>query len=265
MVGQGALIQQGYDYSPEQLDELAWGLRFTPAVCMAVALLGLVTRQPAVHFTLAALGVLPFWFPAWHPVDRLYNHALRPLWGGVRLPPNPLPRRIACMMGGVMNLGIGLAFVAGSVPLAYALGVVLIALQLIVITTHFCMASWMFEGLLRLLGRWEPPLTLDRARELMRGGGRLIDVREPDEFARGHLPGARNVPLDGVVEALGQARDRTLLLYCQSGLRSQRAARLLKRSGHPRVHNAGAMAGLRAAAGTGTGEAAADHEMTYVG
>ena len=34
---QGALIQQGYDYSPEQLKELSWGLRFTPSICMAVA------------------------------------------------------------------------------------------------------------------------------------------------------------------------------------------------------------------------------------
>ncbi len=237
----GALIQQGYDYSPEQLTELSWALRFTPLVCMAVALVGLATRQPVIHFVLAATGMVPFWFPAAHPVDLFYNQVLRPLWGGVKLPPNPLPRRIACFMGGFMNLLIGLAFVAGRVPLAWVFGVVLVTLQLIVITTHFCMASWMYEMLLRALGRWVPLVPLDEARRLIAAGGELIDVREPHEFAQGHATGARNVPLAGVVDALADSRDRPLVLYCMTGLRSQRAAQMLRRAGFERVHNAGAM------------------------
>lgn len=96
---QKALFQQGYDYSPQELQELAWGLRFTPLVCMLGAVYGLATQQPTVHFLLAALGMLPFWSPNWHPFDLLYNSVLRPLWRGVKLPPNPLPRRIACFMG----------------------------------------------------------------------------------------------------------------------------------------------------------------------
>ncbi len=242
--GASALVQQGYDYSPRQLEELSWGLRFTPAVCMALALVGLATRQPAIHFALAALGVLPFWFPAAHPVDLFYNRVLRPLWRGVALPPNPLPRRIACLMGGAMNLGIAAAFVAGKPPAAYALGAVLVALQLIVITTHFCVASWMYEGLLRTLGRWVPLVSVATARELLAAGGELIDVRSPEEFARGHLAGARNVPLERVAETLSGQRDRTLILYCMSGLRSQRAVQLLSRTGHERVHNLGAMTRL---------------------
>jgi hypothetical protein len=136
-----SLAQQGYDYTAEQLRELSWGLRFTPGVCMIGALYGLWTQQPMVHFVLAALGILPFWAPAWHPLDRLYNHVLRPLWGGVRLPPNPLPRRIACVAGGSMNVGIGLAFLNGAPVVAYVFGAILVPLQLIVISTHFCVAS----------------------------------------------------------------------------------------------------------------------------
>jgi rhodanese-related sulfurtransferase len=244
VTGQRALIQQGYDYSPGQLRELSWGLRFTPLVCMAVALLGLATRQPAIHFGLAALGILPFWFPAAHPVDLFYNHVLRPIWRGVTLPPNPLPRRIACFMGGSMNLGIGFAFVAGNVPLAYVLGGVLVVLQLIVITTHFCMASWMYETLLRAVGVWVPVVPIDEARRLLASGGELIDVREPDEFARSHLPEASNAPLAGVVDSLEPLRDRPLLLYCVSGLRSQRAVQMLRRAGFEQAHNLGAMARL---------------------
>lgn len=237
-----ALTQQGYDYSPAELSELSWGLRFTPTLCMGFALLGLVTQQAWIHFGLAALGILPFWAPAWHPLDRLYNHVLRPLWSGVALPPNPLPRRIACMMGGAMNLGIGLAFTLGSVATAYALGVVLIALQLIVITTHFCVASWMYEGLLRLIGTFAPPIPVQEARELLRSGARLVDVREPAEFARGHLPGAVNLPVDEIERRADEIADRPAVLYCQSGLRSQRALQLLHKShAEGEFHNLGAM------------------------
>jgi rhodanese-related sulfurtransferase len=237
----GALIQQGYDYSPEELAELSWGLRFTPAVCLVIAVVGLATRRPGIHFALAALGILPFWFPAWHPVDRFYNHVLRPLWNGVRLPPNPLPRRIACLMGGAMNLAIGSAFAAGQVVAAYGLGAVLVALQLVVITTHFCVASWMYECLLRALGRFAPPIDVELARRLLREGAQLVDVRSPEEFARGHLPGARNIPLERVVATIERETDRAHVLYCQSGLRSQRATQLSRRAGHTRVYNAGAM------------------------
>lgn len=243
---QRALMQQGYDYSPGQLSELSWGLRFTPAVCMALALVGLATQQAWIHFALAALGILPFWLPAWHPLDRLYNHLLRPLWKGVLLPSNPLPRRIACMMGGAMNIGIGAAFTTGNVPLAYGFGAVLIALQLIVITTHFCVASWMYEGLLRLTGRWAPLVSPERAHELVEVGAQLVDVREPDEFARGHLSGAVNLPLSQLEQRVADlAGGAVVLLYCQSGLRSQRALRCFKRAKQSQdpgeIYNLGAM------------------------
>jgi rhodanese-related sulfurtransferase len=126
-------------------------------------------------------------------------------------------------MGGAMNIGIGAAFIAGSLPIAYGLGAVLIALQLIVITTHFCVASWMYEGLLRLVGRWNPPISGERAHELVAAGALLVDVREPIEFARGHLPGSVNLPLSELGQRLGEISEGSVVIYCQSGLRSQRA------------------------------------------
>jgi rhodanese-related sulfurtransferase len=237
---QKSLVQQGYHYSPAELRELSWGLRFTPAVCMALAVYGLATQQAWVHFALAALGILPFWTPAWHPFDRLYNHLLRPLWKGVALPPNPLPRRIACLMGGAMNIGVGVGFTLGNLPLAYAFGAVLVVLQLVVISTHFCVASWLFEGLLRLTGRWAAPISKERADELVKAGARLIDVREPDEFARGHLDGAHNLPLGEIEEHADSLRDRPAILYCRSGLRSQRAVHLLRKHGLVEIYDLGA-------------------------
>ncbi|MDP6980238.1 MAG: DUF4395 family protein [Myxococcota bacterium] len=237
-VSQFGLHQQGYDHSPDALAELNWGLRFTPALCMVGAAVGLATQQAWIHFSLAILGIAPFWFPASNPLDVLYNRVLRPLWHGVALPPNPLPRRIACLMGGAMNIGIGVAFTLGSVSLAYALGAMLLVLQLVVITTHFCVASWMYEGLLRMLGRFTPPISSARAHELVEGGALLIDVREPDEFARDHLPGARNVPLDLFEQAKDELPSGPFVVYCRSGLRSQRALQIANRDDG---YNLGAM------------------------
>ena len=237
----GSLIQQGYDYTGRELSELSWALRFTPAVCMVGAIIGLITQQAPIHFVLAGIGIIPFWFPAAHPLDLLYNHGLRPFWNGVRLPPNPLPRRIACFMGGTMNIGIGLAFLQGSSIAAYILGGILFALQLIVITTHFCLASWLYEGVLRLHGRWTAPVSDGRGRDLLENGGLLVDVRSPEEFAGGHLSGARNSLLDSLAINFQEPKDQTVLVYCQSGLRSQRATQVLRKLGYSNVYNFGGM------------------------
>lgn len=235
------LVQQGYCYTPGELQELVWGLRFTPSACMLLALYGLATQQANVFFILAAVGILPFWFPAWHPFDLLYNHLLRPLWNGVKLPSNPLPRRIACLMGGSMNFAIGLAFVYQSPVVAYSLGTTLIALQLVVITSHFCLVAWMYEGFMKLLGMWSPPIPFEQAKELIEGGARLIDVRSPADFSKKHLPGAINLPLEKLNQHLDELRDQRVVLYCQRGILSQLAARTLKRKGCSEVYNLGAM------------------------
>src|SRR5579872_1971267 len=64
----------------------------------------------------------------------------------------------------------------------------------------------------------------------------LVDVREPGEWALGHLSGARHVPLGTVSSALGTfARDRTTVLYCKGGTRSAQAARILQDDGFTNV------------------------------
>ncbi|MCX5401828.1 rhodanese-like domain-containing protein [Streptomyces sp. NBC_00102] len=59
----------------------------------------------------------------------------------------------------------------------------------------------------------------------------VIDVRGPGEYASGHVPGAHNVPLDRVADALPALRSAaargSLLVVCASGVRSARAAEIL--------------------------------------
>jgi sulfur-carrier protein adenylyltransferase/sulfurtransferase len=67
-------------------------------------------------------------------------------------------------------------------------------------------------------------------RELIGEGVAIVDVRETDEFAAGHLPGARHVPrsyLETRIEGVVPDRDAQIVLYCQSGNRSAYGARTL--------------------------------------
>lgn len=54
------------------------------------------------------------------------------------------------------------------------------------------------------------------------GSAIVIDVREPGEFAAGHIPGARNMPLSRFDPA-AVPRDQPVILVCQAGARSARA------------------------------------------
>lgn len=87
------------------------------------------------------------------------------------------------------------------------------------------------------------------------GRMRLVDVREPEEFRAGALPGAVNVPRGllefrlGLVPALAD-REAEILLYCGSGGRSALAAQTLQRLGYVRVSSlAGGYAAWQAEGG----------------
>lgn len=77
------------------------------------------------------------------------------------------------------------------------------------------------------------PSEVDLATFLARREGAVVlDVREPDEFASGHVPGARNVPLDQVlISGVGGAPTGPVYLLCQSGNRSRFAADALAATG----------------------------------
>jgi SulP family sulfate permease len=66
----------------------------------------------------------------------------------------------------------------------------------------------------------------------------VIDVREPEEYRLGHLPGARLVPLRDIIDASNRLpRDRSILLVCRSGRRSTRALHWFLDLGFEEVFN----------------------------
>jgi phage shock protein E len=75
----------------------------------------------------------------------------------------------------------------------------------------------------------------------------VVDVRTPAEFAGGHVPGALNVPLDALPARLGELpADRLIVVYCASGMRSARAASVLRGAGRT-VVDAGTQAAFPSA------------------
>lgn len=62
-------------------------------------------------------------------------------------------------------------------------------------------------------------------------GAMLIDVRDPDEYASGHIPGAINIPLSKI-RGLSGKKEKPLFLYCLKGQRSRRAAGILRKAGY---------------------------------
>jgi rhodanese-related sulfurtransferase len=115
----------------------------------------------------------------------------------------------------------------------------LLILQAIVIATHFCLLSWIYEGVAKMLGTWHRPVEPHLAQRLLREGATVIDVRTPQEFAEQHLDCALNLPLESLPSDLGRLPAGTLLLHCKSGMRSNMATRLLKKHGVERVYNLG--------------------------
>jgi rhodanese-related sulfurtransferase len=68
----------------------------------------------------------------------------------------------------------------------------------------------------------------------------VIDVCEPDEFANGHVIGSKNVPLGQLEDKLAQVvknKSAQLVMVCQVGARSARAATTARKLGYENVQS----------------------------
>ncbi|MCB0216836.1 MAG: rhodanese-like domain-containing protein [Chloroflexi bacterium] len=70
------------------------------------------------------------------------------------------------------------------------------------------------------------------------GGALLIDVREPSEYAEGHIPGITLIPMGEVQDRLAELpRDQPVILTCRSGNRSATVAEFLRGQGYDQVYS----------------------------
>ncbi|MBI3073614.1 MAG: rhodanese-like domain-containing protein [Deltaproteobacteria bacterium] len=83
----------------------------------------------------------------------------------------------------------------------------------------------------------------DEARKLISEGALLLDVRTPNEYAERHAPGAVNIPVQEIVQRVGECgpKERAIVVYCRSGQRSASALQFLNQVGYAKVFNLGSI------------------------
>jgi rhodanese-related sulfurtransferase len=68
----------------------------------------------------------------------------------------------------------------------------------------------------------------------------LLDVRTPQEFASGHIPGAVNISVETLASRLNEVQTgQPIVVYCRSGNRSAQAAQILASAGYSTLYDLG--------------------------
>jgi len=105
-----------------------------------------------------------------------------------------------------------------------------------IFVTSGLMLVW--PELQRLMGATSEIGTLEATQLMNKGSSLVLDVRDASEFAAGHLPRARHIPLGELgkrLEEIGKFKEKPVIVTCQSGTRSARAAKMLRAAGFTTV------------------------------
>lgn len=105
-----------------------------------------------------------------------------------------------------------------------------------ILVTAFCAVAGLLIA--NLVGTARGVSPLEAVNLINREDAVVVDVRAPEEFARGHLAGAINLPQAELEQArarLGAPAERPLLVCCQSGTTAGAATRRLRSAGYARA------------------------------
>lgn len=96
-----------------------------------------------------------------------------------------------------------------------------------------------------------PSVSASQARDDVREGAQLVDVRENSEWQVGHAPQAIHIPVSAVSSKLNRIKDdRPVIVVCRSGNRSRSVVSSLRKQGYDNVVNlAGGMRAWQSAGG----------------
>lgn len=83
-------------------------------------------------------------------------------------------------------------------------------------------------------------ISAEEAFKMMNDDTIILDVRTNEEYNNGHIKNALNIPLDDIInEKIDIDKNKTILVYCQSGNRSQKASSKLISLGYEKIYNFG--------------------------
>lgn len=95
----------------------------------------------------------------------------------------------------------------------------------------------MIELVKRVLGM-EPPVDF---KQQVQQGAVIVDVRTPQEYTSGHIKNSLNIPVNEIAADFQKlpSKDAVIITCCASGMRSGKAAGILKANGYTNVYNGG--------------------------
>lgn len=137
-------LQGFYNLADEHLTPVDIGLRTSPLICALVAATATILASAELLW-----AMLPFalWggFTKGHPFDVIYNHGLRHIVNGPKLPAYGAPRRFACRFASVFIVATALSFQYGAQLAGYILGGSLVVAALVPVFTGFCIPSFIYR------------------------------------------------------------------------------------------------------------------------
>jgi ABC-type polysaccharide/polyol phosphate export permease len=143
------LTMQGFacEAAPGIVACAGW-LRFTPALSTLCIATGTGLRSPAVLWGFAVIAAVGA--AGWNVFDEVFNRLVRHLVGAAPLPANPAPRRFAMAVAAAWSAGVGALLAGGFTWAGLVAGGALAMAGATVVTTHFCLGSWLYRMLQRL-------------------------------------------------------------------------------------------------------------------
>jgi len=130
--------------SDHDLKNVDLGLRVAPVFCMLLAGIATALASPTLLLgliPLAALGAIL----SGSPFDVFYNHGLRYVLKGPRLPVYPAPRRFACGLAAVWLIATAGLMIAGYATAGQVMGWLLVATAAVPVVTGFCVPSFTYR------------------------------------------------------------------------------------------------------------------------
>ena len=95
----------------------------------------------------------------------------------------------------------------------------------------------MLGAIKKMFGLGKPAVNFS---QLLKNGALIIDVRSKGEFSSGAIKGAKNIPLDTLLNSIGKIdKSTTIITCCASGMRSASAKSILISGGYTSVFNGG--------------------------
>jgi rhodanese-related sulfurtransferase len=79
-------------------------------------------------------------------------------------------------------------------------------------------------------------VSVSQAAALRDQGAFILDVRQPEEWSQFHIPGATLIPLGDLPNRLNEVpKDKKVVVYCRTGVRSAQGRDILRKAGYPQV------------------------------